>query len=73
MRMILMKTIGQLVKAIAVNYSSFYKQNDIRLATEYGSDEYIKAGELREMYRERLLNDIETLKALGIDPELNIW
>lgn len=67
-----MKTIGQLVKSITVNYSSLYRENDIRIAAEYGSDEYIKAGERREMYRERLLNGIETLKAFGIDPELHI-
>ena len=67
-----MKTIGQLVKSIAVNYEAMNSENQICLTTEMGSDEYNKAEERRERYREWLLETIKELKALGIDPELRV-
>jgi len=55
-----------------VNYHGMHKQNDIRIATEYGTAEYDEAGECREYYREGLEEAINDLKALGIDPEMLI-
>jgi len=67
-----MKTISQLIKSAMVNYHGMHKQNDIRIATEYGTAEYDEAGECREYYREGLEEAINDLKALGIDPEMLI-
>ena len=65
-----METIGQLIKSAMVNYHGMHKQNDIRMATEYGTEEYDAAGESREWYREGLEEAVDSLKALGIDPEI---
>lgn len=67
-----MKTLGNLVRSVAVNYDSMHEQNRICLNTKYGSDELKEATKRKEMYREWLLDDIEELKALGIDPEISI-
>jgi len=65
-----MKTIGQLIKSIAVNYNSMHDANRTCRTTEWGSAENTKAIERTDMYKEWLLSDIEKLKALGIDPGL---
>ena len=67
-----MKTLGNLVRSIAVNYDAMHEQNRTCLNTKYGSDENTEAQMRKEMYREWLVNDIEELKALGIDPELRV-
>lgn len=67
-----MKTIGQLVRAAIVNYDGLHEQNRIRMATEYGTEEYDEAGERRERYRKHLEKAVDDLKALGIDPEIHI-
>jgi len=72
MRMILMKTLGNLVRSVAVNYDAMHEQNRICLNTKYGSDELKEATKCKEMYREWLLDDIKELKALGIDPEIRV-
>ncbi len=45
-----MKTVQKLMKAAMVNYHGRDKQNEIRMATEYGTDEYFDkvAGKLKE-------------------------
>ena len=65
-----MKTIGQLVRSAIVNYDGMHEQNRIRMATEYGTEEYDEAGERRERYRKHLKEAVDGLKALGIDPEI---
>ena len=65
-----MRTIGQLVRSAIVNYDAMHEQNRIRMATEYGTEEYDEAGERRERYRKHLEEAIEELKALGIDPDI---
>lgn len=65
-----MKTIQQLIKSAMVNYHGMHKQNDIRMATEYGTAEYDKAGESREWYRKGLEESISDLKAIGIELDI---
>ena len=65
-----MKTIGQLVRSAIVNYDGMHEQNRIRMAAEYGTAEYDEAGERRERYRKYLEEAVDSLKALGIDPEI---
>ena len=67
-----MRTIQQLIKSAMVNYHGMHKQNDIRIATEYGTAEYDGAGESREYYREGLEEAINDLKALGIELDMLI-
>lgn len=65
-----MKTIQGLIKSAMVNYHGMHKQNGIRLATEYGTDEYDEAGESREWYRKGLEEAISDLKAIGIELDI---
>jgi len=67
-----MRTLGNLVRSVAVNYDAMHEQNRKCLVTKYGSDERTNAQMQKEMYREWLVNDIEELKALGIDPEISV-
>jgi hypothetical protein len=67
-----MKTIGQLVRSAIINYDGMHQQNRIRIEAEYGTEEYNEAGERRERYRKHLEEAIDSLKALGIDPEILI-
>lgn len=67
-----MKTISHLIRSAMVNYHGMHEQNDIRIATEYGTDEYDEAGKRREYYREGLEEAINDLKALGIAPDMLI-
>lgn len=65
-----MKTIQGLIKSAMVNYHGMHKQNDIRMASEYGTEEYDEAGERREWYREGLEAAISDLKAIGIELDI---
>ena len=65
-----MKTIGQLIKTVAVNYDGMHEYNRKRMDAEYDSDEYNGAGEVRDIFRRHLEGALEELKALGIDVDL---
>ena len=67
-----MKAIGQLIRALAVNYEALHDYNQQCRRAEYGSEEHTRASERRERHREYAKEAIEELKALGIDPEMSI-